>query len=262
MHEMERIRSAVLPGPSLPGDAAPWNDFGLDFDTMVATSEPAQYRDDSGSFESVPFRRALPWVALGVGILGVFCLVRSGETRRRAETTPRVTCGQLAQNGPGSHRHLTLTDAWLSAGKSVAERDSETNALEMYHPVYAVGLNVEPAPRDLKLILCILDEAERRRIRDARNAAEQQGQRGLGDLVGAVAKADGLPQWARSRLRATYPDIRLDDCWVVTVGADEPTPRRAERLFWVGLGATLAALALACGWWLWQRFTRWEVESK
>jgi hypothetical protein len=217
-----------------------------------SSSQVGRVVDDDG-FNTVHFRRALGWLALGLGVVGIYCLFRSDATRRQADTTPRITCEQLIQNGPGAERYRTLTDAWLSAGKSVAERDSETNALAMYHPVYASHHNAEPPPRDLKLILCILDEHERRRIRDARNAAEQQGRRELGELTGAVSKANALPRWARSGLGVQYPGIRLDDCWFVTVGDGEPTAARAEWLLLLGLGCALAALALGGGWWVWRR---------
>jgi hypothetical protein len=189
-------------------------------------------------------------------VYGVYCLVQFPGVIDDMGRVPRVTCEELVRNGPAGHRYVTLTDACLSGDKSVSERDSESGALELYHPLYPAGLGKEPEPRDLKLILCVMDEMERRRVRDDRNRRNLLGQPGLSELTGEVRKGGGrLPGWARTGLTANYPGIRPDDCWVVTVGDREPTPAYARRLAWHGGVSTTAGVVTAglVVWWFRRR---------
>jgi hypothetical protein len=191
-------------------------------------------------------------VAVGLVLYGGYCLVQIPTIWEEAERVPDMKCEQLVQAGPGAQRFVRLTDMCLSAGRSVSQRDSENGALEMYHPVYAAGLPQEPAPRDLALIVCIMDEHERRRIRDDRDRRKQAGQPGLSGLTCAVQKGtEKLPPWAREGLWAKYPGIQLANCWVLTVGANEPTPARARTMLWHGLVTLPAGVAL--GWLAWRR---------
>jgi hypothetical protein len=147
-----------------------------------------------------------------------------------------------------------LTDACLSSRRSVGEQDSDTGALELYHPFYAANLPQEPAPRDLNLILCIMDEMERRRIRDDRKQRQQLGQPGLSELTGEVTQgAAQLPPWAREGLRDQFPGIALGQCRVLTVGRYEPTVMRAEGLRWHGFLSASAGGVLLLGWLAWRR---------
>jgi hypothetical protein len=166
-----------------------------------------------------------------------------------------LTCAQLIQNGPGPQRYVTLLDARLSDGKSVSERDGATVALEMYHPIFEARLAQEPAPRDIGLILCIMDEMERRRIRDDRNERLRLGQAGLSELTGEVQPAaQHLPDWARRRLAQQFPGLPLDACRLVIVGQYEPTAYRASRLLKHGAVALLGASVLLALWWNRRRF--------
>ena len=199
------------------------------------------------------FMTAMLIVAIGLLVYGAYCLVVSPRVRDEAKRLPRMTCAQLAQNGPGPNRFIALTDACLNlGGSSVTERDGETGAFEMYHPLYAADLQQEPQPREFRLILGIMDETERRRIRDDGNKHKQLGKPGLSELTGAVTKGGALPPWVQKGFAEKYPGIRLDNCWVLTVGGYEPTSQRAERLQWHGIGCTLAATALILGWWFWR----------
>jgi hypothetical protein len=147
----------------------------------------------------------------------------------------------------------------LSSGKSVAWRDSETNALEMYHPLYAAHLDQEPDPRGLRVILCIMDEMERRRIRDDRDEHKRQGRPGLSAFTCEVRASSGkLPNWARQRLAQEYRGLPLDHCWVVIVGEDEPTAARATEQFWHGLVSLLGAAAMLLGWSMGRCAGRWR----
>jgi hypothetical protein len=199
--------------------------------------------------------RAVSVVALGTLAYGGYCLYQSPNVRREAACVPRMTCADLVRQGPGNHRYIALTDAWLDLGRSVSQRDGETGALEMYHPLYPANLEEAPAPRDLALILCVMDELERRRIRDARNEQNQQGQAGLGEVTGAITSGQELPAWARQGFAATYPGMPLARCWVITIGKDEPTDLRAGKLMTHGIMATLASCSMCVVWCVW-RFCR------
>jgi hypothetical protein len=172
-------------------------------------------------------------------INGGYCLTASPRVRQQAADLPRMTCNELLQYGAGNHRYVTLTDACLSGDRSVAQQDSDTGAQEMYHLLHAANLKQEPAPRDLTLILAIMEEMARRRIRDDRN---QRQQAGLSPLT-AEAKRGG-ESWAREGLRANFPGIVLGKCWITTVGNHEPTLERAQQLWRHGLWSTAAAAAL------------------
>jgi len=202
------------------------------------------------------FMKAVLVVAVGVLVYGGYCLFQSPKVRRDAASVPRITCAELVKNGPGNHPYVALTDAWLDLGQSVSRRDSDNGALEMYHPLYPANLKEEPAPRDLTLIVCILDELERRRIRDVRNEQHQLGQAGLGELTGSITSGRDLPAWARQGFAAKYPGIPLAQCWVITVGKDEPTSLRADTLMTHGILATLAGFGMILCWWMWRRIAR------
>jgi hypothetical protein len=201
-------------------------------------------------------RDSIKWLllgALGLFAYGAYCLVQAPRVREQAQAVPRMTCAQLVQNGPGANRFVALTDARLSERKSVSQRDSDNGALEMYHPLYAAQLQ-EPDAHDLRLILCIMDEVERRRIRDDRNQRQQLGQPGLGELTGEVKSgADHLPLWARQGLTENYRGLPLDKCWVVIVGCYEPTALRAASSQQHAIVSLLVAAALLLAWWIWSR---------
>jgi hypothetical protein len=218
--------------------------------------------DKAEDVDPATLRKVVFVAAIAALLYGVYCLVQSPLVRQEAARVPKMTCNQLIQNGAANHRYITLADTCLSSRRSVAEQDSDTVALELYHPFYAANLPQEPAPRDLILILCIMDEMERRRIRDDRNQRQQLGQPGLSELTGAATQgAAHLPQWARQGLRDQFPGIALGRCWLLTVGRYEPTALRAERLRWQGLLSAAAGGVLLLGWLVWRRAALWPAKS-
>jgi hypothetical protein len=204
--------------------------------------------------EIARFMTALALVAVGLFLYGVSCLVQSPRVREEAALVPRMTCDQLVQNGPGTNRYVALTDAWFNiAGFSISEQDSDTGSLELYHPLYAAHLPQEPEPPDLTLILGIMDETERRWVRDECNRRKQLGQPGLSELTGEITKGAALPRWAAERFAEKYPGIQLDKCWIITIGHYEPTANRASHLMSHGIWSTAGATVLILAWWLWRR---------
>jgi hypothetical protein len=201
----------------------------------------------------VPNHVWFPIIAAGLAGYGGYCLVDSPAIRAEADGLPRMTCDELIRNGPGGHRYLVLTNAALSAGKSVSERDSDTGALELYHPLYAAAVPGEPAPFEFRLVVGIFDEDDRRHVRDDRNDRQAGGQRGQSPLTVQVADtADRLPAWARDGLARQYPGIPLGTCRVVTIGRDEPTAARAEELKWRGLGLLSIGGVAIFAWAVWR----------
>ncbi|HJZ89601.1 MAG TPA: hypothetical protein VKE40_01935 [Gemmataceae bacterium] len=195
----------------------------------------------------------LPIIAAGLAGYGGYCLLDAPAVRKVADGLPRMTCDELIRNGPGGHRYLVLTDTALSVGKSVSERDSDTGALELYHPAYPAAVAREPAAFEFRLILGIQDENDRRRVRDDRHHRREAGQADLSPLTVEVTDtADRLPAWARDGLTLEYPGIPLGQCRVVTIGRDEPTVARAEELQWRGLGLLSIGGAAIFGWAIWR----------
>src|SRR5262249_12629958 len=105
------------------------------------------------------FRKAMVVVAVCLFLYGVSCLWQSPRVRDEAARLPRMTCDQLVHKCPGTNRYVSLSDAWFNiAGFSLSEQDWHTGALESYPPLYAAHLPQEPQPRDLTIILGIMDE--------------------------------------------------------------------------------------------------------
>jgi len=190
-------------------------------------------------------------VAVGMLTYGGHCLREAPTMRKAIENLPEMTCEQLVCDGPGGHRYVVLTDAALSSGRSVAERDSESGALELYHPIYPAAKAKEPPAVELSLILGILDESDRRRVRDDRNERQTLGQAGVSPLtVEVTTTADQLPAWAQEGLANNYRGILVSRCRVVTIGLDEPTAAHSRQLQLCGIGFTVFGL-ITLGWCAW-----------
>lgn len=199
--------------------------------------------------------RTLFWffiIAVGMLAYGGHCLREAPAIRQAIDNLPEMTCEQLVRDGPSGHRYILLTDVVLSGGRSVAERDGETGALELYHPIYSAAKEKEPPAVELNLILGVHDETDRRRVRDDRNQRQTLGQPGLSPLIVEVTTtADQLPAWAQEELAKNYPGILMSRCRVVTIGRDEPTAVHAQNLQWRGLGLTTLGVMIL-GWCVWQ----------
>jgi hypothetical protein len=202
----------------------------------------------------------LSLIAVGMLVYGGHCLHEAPAMRQAIENLPEMTCEQLVRDGAGGHRYVVLTDAVLSGGRSVAERDGESGALELYHPIYPAAKAKDPPAVELSLVLGVLDESDRRRVRDDRNQRQTLGQPGLSPLtVEVTGTADQLPAWAQEGLANNYRGILLSRCRVVTIGLDEPTAVHAQHLQWRGVGfAVLGVIIL--GWCAWDIRVRLGAE--
>src|SRR5262249_39882173 len=206
--------------------------------------------------------KAVLFVCFGLAVFGAPCLVRSPMVLAETRDVRVMTCAEFLKNGAGDDRYVTLSGLYLSAGGSVGEADTETNAVDLYHPLYSVHLIQEPPPRDLRLILCILDETERRRIRDDREERQRVGRGGLSKLTPEIRSADTIPRWAQKGLKAKYPGIPLPQCRVLALTGYEPTPARAARMLFYGLASVAGSAALFVGWRVWRRVRAKEATEE
>jgi hypothetical protein len=207
----------------------------------------------------VKIMRVVLVVALAGAPYSAYCLVAAPRVRDQAAQVLTITCDELIRNGPGGRRYIALSEACLLGEKSVSESDWETGAIELYHPLHSASLPKPPQPRDLALVLCITDEMARRRLRDDWKRREQLGQLGLSAFTCEVGRAAKLlPEWANKGLRAQFPGIQPNCCWLVKVSGYEPTADRAEQFFRHGFGSALAATALLVGWGFW----RWRAADR
>ncbi|HKA08184.1 MAG TPA: hypothetical protein VKD71_13075 [Gemmataceae bacterium] len=190
-------------------------------------------------------------IAVGMLTYGVHCLRQAPAMRQAIENLPEMTCEQLVREDPDNNRYVVLTDVALSSGRSVSQQDGETGALELYHPIYSAASAKEPAALQLRLILGVLDETDRRRVRDDRNERQADGRAGLSRLtVELKTTGDRLPDWAQKGLADKYPGIPLGQCYVVTIGGDEPTAAHAKGLQWRGVGLAILGVIIL-GWCAW-----------
>jgi hypothetical protein len=204
----------------------------------------------------VKFMRGMLLVALGLALYSAYCLASAPRVRDLATQVQMMKCDELIRNGPGGRRYVALTEACLLGENSVSDVDAETGALELYHPLYSATLPKPPQPRNVGVVLCITDEMERRRIRDDWKGRERLGLPGLSAFACEVGRGGGrLPKWASDGLKANFPGIQPNDCWVVTLSGYEPTADRATLYFCHGIGSGLAATALLLYWgnWRWRR---------
>jgi hypothetical protein len=172
-----------------------------------------------------------------------------GDVEGRAARVPRMTCDELARNGPGGNTYVTLTDVKVCTGGSLFYRDGlSPGHVEETVPVYAAGRGREPEPRDLALVLQVFDDEQRQHILRRPE---------VGELTCEVRRAPGwLDPEDLPAIESKYPGLRVDRCWVLGVGLCEPTAARARQMKWQGTCAAWTGVALLAGVWLWAAHER------
>jgi hypothetical protein len=189
--------------------------------------------------------------ALGVGGLLLLCggcsLTTSFVVQDRLSRVPRMTCAQLARNGPPADGQVILTDL-KACGRTVGgESDGD---LDLYVPAYPAGLGREPAPPDLAFLVQMWDDDAWRRLRDGPGPVEVVCWVHRGARVVECCRGPGEVEiWARDGLQTEYPGLRMADAWVLTVGhGSTPTPERVQSAWNYGIGELLFGTAvLVCG---------------
>jgi hypothetical protein len=176
-------------------------------------------------------RRHTGFLVAGVGLVGyglLLSLVQSPRVRDEAARLPRITCAQLLRHGPGPNHYVTVSGARLCSHGFVLDRDFETGSLRnLLHPIYPADLKQEPQPRDLALILRICDDRDSDRLLERPELDEFTCEVRCGPSQ--------LEPYLCEALAAKYPEIRWDQCWVLSVGLHEPTEARAESIWWTGM---------------------------
>ena len=96
--------------------------------------------------------------------------------------------------------------------------------MEMFIPIYSSRLAQEPPARELTLLLNIEDDRERERLLARPDVDEL--------ICELWWRVDQLEPWVTDCLAAKYPGIRFRNCRVVSVGLHEPTPIKAQQVWW------------------------------
>jgi hypothetical protein len=192
--------------------------------------------------------RSQPKWLIGVSAVaaagGLFLIVTGMRKADRSTRLPRMTCDDLAQNGPGANQFVTLADVHLCAAGDAFRRDVD-GAMEMYIPIYSNRRIQEPAPGDLALVLEVLDD----RDREALLANPKVGELN----VEFWAPAGQFDPWVRDRLGQIYPGILLAKCRVLSVGLHEPSVVHARSEMMEGVILIVFAFVIQLGWWVWSR---------
>jgi hypothetical protein len=166
---------------------------------------------------------------------GGFCLVQCRRIKAEAENLPWMTCEELLRNGPRGNHFITLTDVRLCSRGYAFHRDMDAG-MKMYLPIYSARLAQEPQPRELVLLLEILDDRDRDRL---------LGRPDVGELTCEIwTPIDSLDPWVREALAAKYPGIKLANCRVLSVGLHEPTVIKADRAWWYGIVSFLIGITI------------------
>jgi len=192
--------------------------------------------------------------AFALFLHGGCCLELSPRIRKQAENLPRMTCAELVRNGPGKNQFLKLTDVRLCSGGYAFYRDMDA-AMEMFIPIYSSRLAQEPPARELTLLLNIEDDRDRERLLARPDVDEL--------ICELWWRVDQLEPWVTDCLAAKYPGIRFRNCRVVSVGLHEPTPIKAQEVWWYGIVSfLLGGAALGLFIWLRVRQRSPEMESE
>jgi hypothetical protein len=186
--------------------------------------------------------------------IGVLFLLVGGWTlagrfivQDRLARVPRMTCDQLARDGPPGDGQVTLTDARSCSRGVVAARVD--HSLDLYVPAYPAGSAREPEPPDLAFLFQIWSDDEQDRLLEQPGPVEATCWVHRGAQVVRLCRGPGeIEEWARDGLQEQYPGIRLANVWVLTVGhGATPTAEQARSALGYGIGELLIGGALL-GW--------------
>jgi hypothetical protein len=187
-------------------------------------------------------------------LVGGCSVAGSYVTQDRLARVPRMTCAQLARNGPPADGQVTLTDLRPCSHGFVALPSGEFDN-DVFLPAYPSGLGQEPEPPRLGFLLQIYGDHGRYPLLEQPGPVEvtcwaRKGARlvEFGRRPGEVEKA------VQKGLQEKYPGIRLNDVWVLTVGHGlTPTAERVRSAWQWGIaelvsGAAVLALGVVLAW--------------
>jgi hypothetical protein len=179
-------------------------------------------------------------------LLGAWTLVGSYMVREQLAAVPRMTCNQLARDGPPADGLVTLTDLRPCSRGVVAGRFD--HSFDLYVPAYSAGLMREPEPADLAFLLQVWDDDERDRLLGQSGPLEVTCAMHRAQVVRLCHGPGEIEEWARDGLQQKYPGIPLVGVWVLTVGhGGTPTALQARNGLRYGIGELLLGGAVL-GW--------------
>jgi hypothetical protein len=166
---------------------------------------------------------------------------------------PRMTCAELARNGPPADGQVTLTDLkWCGAGFVGQRRDGD---LDLYIPGFPAGLGKEPDPPDLAFLLQLWDDDQRKPLLEQTGPVEFNCWASRGRVVDFTRGPGEVEEWAQDRLQKKYPGIKVENMWVLTVGhGNTPTAARALSAWRYGVAELVAGVALL----IWGALQTWR----
>jgi hypothetical protein len=176
-------------------------------------------------------------------LAGGCSLTGSYVVQGRLDRLPRMTCTELARNGPPADGQVLLTDL-RPCQDFVATRFD--GSLDLYVPAYPAGLAQEPRPADLAFLLQVWDDDERHRLFDNPGPVELTCWAIRGARAVDFCRGPGeIEKWARDGLEEKYPRIRLAKMTVLTVGhGNTPTAYRVQSAFHYGVGELVAGVMI------------------
>jgi hypothetical protein len=176
--------------------------------------------------------RAWRAVCLLLVLIGGCSFVRSHQVRAAALALPRLPLATFAREGAGDQRFVVLTDLRVDYEGAVFHRDMDA-AIAMYARVYAALRTDGTIP---PVVLEILDDRDRERLRDD---PEPEG------LACQVDRAiDRVDPAFLAALEKKHPGTSFAAARLATVGLHEPTERKADELWWYGVGALVFAAGI------------------
>jgi hypothetical protein len=171
-------------------------------------------------------------VCLLLVCIGGCSFVRSHQAREHALALPRIPVETFAKQGAGQHRFVVLTDLRVDYEGAVFHRDMDA-AIEMYAPLHPLREGSDPTG---PVILEILDDRDRERLRDNPEPAA---------LTCQVDRAtDRIDPGFLAALEKKHPGTGFAAARLATVGLHEPTERKADELWWYGVGALVLAAGI------------------
>lgn len=180
-------------------------------------------------------------------LIGGWTLAGRFLVQDRLARVPRMTCDELARNGPPAEGQVTLTD--LRACRRGVVAAIVDHSLDLYVPAYPAGLVQEPDPPDLAFLLQVWDNNERHRILEEPGPVDVTCEVHRPARLVRICRGPGeIEQWAQEGLQKKYPGIRMPNVWVLTVGyGGTPTAEQVKSGLSYGIGELLIGGAVL-GW--------------
>jgi hypothetical protein len=181
-------------------------------------------------------------------LVGGCSVAGSYATKDRLARVPRMTCDQLARNGPPADGQVTLIDVRPCGRGLVSLRSGEFDD-DVFLPAYASGLGQEPEPPKLGFLLQIYGDHGRYPPLEQPSPVEVTCWAKKGCVVEIGRRPGEIEKAVQKGLLERYPGIRLNDFWVLTIGHGfTPTADRVHSAWqWGIVELVIGAAVLGVG---------------